>query len=111
MNYKDAINASQIWAARGYDPDTNVCVVAVSHYDDRLMWLTGWKGDWKKAWAPVPEKELPLLDRLDFYPTGSKSDDQINDEMLSALSEIADEYAWQDNARDDYFEPMGETYE
>jgi len=111
MNYKDAINASQIWAARGYDPATNVCVVSVCLYGDELMWLTGWGGDWKKEWKKIPEAEIPKLSAFDFYPTGSKSDDQINDEMLSALSEIADDYAWQDEVKDDYFEPMSETYD
>jgi hypothetical protein len=111
MNYKDAINASQIWAARGYDPATNVCVVSVSHYGDKLMWRTGWKGDWKKEWEPIPKDKTSMLDGLDFYPTGPKPDDQINDEMLAALSEIADEYAWEDEVKDDYLEPMGETYD
>ena len=111
MNYKDAINASQIWAARGYDTATNVCVVSVCHYDDKLMWLTGWGGDWKKEWKVIPDEEMSKLGSLDFYPTGPKTDDEINDEMLTALSEIADEYAWQDEAKDDYLEPMGETHD
>ena len=111
MNYVDAINASQIWAARGYDPTTNVCVVSVVHYGDELLWLTGWDGDWKKEWKPIPENELSKLDGLDFYPTGPKGEDQINEEVLTALSEIADEYDWEDEVKDDYFEPMGETYE
>lgn len=113
MDFKEAINASQIWAARGYDPTTNVCVVSVAHYGDQLIWLTGWKGDWKKKWVPIPEGEegLDMLNGLDFYPTGAKPEDQINDEVLAALSEIAEEYEWQDEVKDDYLEPMGETYD
>ena len=116
MNYKDAINESQIWSAAGYDPTTNQKVVAVAHYGDQLMWLTGWGGDWKKEWKPVPEDELHKLEGLDFYPTGPKPEDQITDEIVSALSEIGEEYEWleemQKSGRDGFLiEPMGETYD
>ncbi len=111
MDYKEAINASQIWAARGYDRESGECVVSVSHYGDELRWLEGWGGNWKKTWKPVPEDEMHKLDDLEFRPYGAKDDDQIAQEMLDALSEIADEYEHEKEVGADYFEPMGETYE
>lgn len=111
MDYKEAINASQTWAARGYDRKTGEVVVAVAFYGEELRWLEGWGGNWQKAWKPVPEDELHKLDDLEFRPYGTKDDDQISREMLDALSEIADEYELEAELRDDYFEPMGETYE
>lgn len=132
MNYKEAINASQIWAARGYD-ESKTCVVAVCFYGDKLMWLEGWKGNWVKTWEPVPEDKLSKLEdpSLDFRPFGRKPDDQLaaelleavggpsetsattisDEEMQKALTEIADEYEYEDFAGDDYFTPMGETYD
>lgn len=135
MNYKQAINASQIWAARGYDHD-NVCVVAVCVYGGKTLWLTGFGGNWSKKWEPVedPEDEdqtrenFEKLEALRFVPTGPKPDEQVaaelldilgdgtadapvSDEMQEALAEIADEYEWADELRDDYFEPMGESYD
>lgn len=129
MNYKEAINASQIWAARGYD-QTKTCVVSVCFYGGKLMWLEGWKGNWSKKWEEVPEEKLPKLDDLNFFPTGPKPDEQIAAELLDALggsapetsgpdeeelqkalTEIADEYEWEKEVGDDYFSPMGETYE
>jgi len=111
MNYKDAINASQIWAARGYDPDTSKAVVAVVHYGGKLMWLTGWDGNWVKDWKPIPEDEMHKLEGLDFSPTGPKPDDQIAEEIIETLSEIADEYEYEAEDKANYFEPMGETYD
>jgi len=111
LNYKDAVNASQIWAARGYDPETSTCVVSVVYYGDKLMWLTGWGGDWKKKWEEIPEKDLHMLEGLDFRPTGPRPDDEINDDLLAALSDIADEYEWEADVGEDYLEPMGETYD
>ena len=136
MNYKEAINASQIWAARGYD-EKNVCVVSVCFYGEKTLWLTGFGGNWTKKWAPLDEADTPeeleeryaKLRDLRFAPTGPKPDDQIAAELLdvlggvstaetpvteeqrAALEEIADDYAWADENKDDYFEPMGETYE
>ena len=43
-------------------------------------------------------------------PGGPKPEEQITQEMLSALSEIADEYEYEEEEKADYFEPMGETY-
>jgi len=125
MNYSDAINASQIWAARGYD-EKNICVVSVCHYGGKLMWLTGFGGNWTKTWEEMPEEANAQLEGLRFAPTGRKPDDQINAELLellgddqtpldeetaAAMAEIADEYDYADEVKDDYFEPMGETYE
>lgn len=111
MDYQEALNQSQIWAARGYDPETNESVVSVAFYGgvdgEQLMWLEGWGGDWKKEWEPVPEDKLHMLEGLDFYPVGPKPADQINDEIVSALSEIADEYAYEEEEGDDYFRPLG----
>ena len=119
MNYKDAINVSQIWAARGY---TNLgeCVVSVSFYDNQLMWRTGWGGDWAMTWKPVPEDELFKLDELTFRPTGQKPKDQLSEEILAnfddandatltaemqaAMEEIAGEYELETELRDNYFE-------
>lgn len=131
MNYKEAINASQIWAARGYD-HTNTCVVSVCYYGNKLMWLEGWGGNWTKQWKPVPDDKLDKLAPLNFFPTGKKPDDQIAAELLSALggdpepspsvtlsdaelkaalTEIADEYEHEKELGEDYFDPMGETYD
>ena len=110
MNYKEAINASQIWAARGFD-DKGEPVISVAHYGDELRWLEGWGGNWKKVWEPVPEDKIHLLDTLTFQPYGAKPDDQIEAEMLAALSEIADEYEIEDEDEANYFEPMGEILE
>jgi hypothetical protein len=129
VNYKEAINASQIWSARGYDK-TKTCVVAVAHYGGKLMWLEGWKGNWSKTWKPVPDDKLATLEELNFFPTGPKPDEQIAAELLDALggpgpegrtldevemqkalTEIADEYEYEKEVGDDYFSPMGETYE
>jgi len=133
MNYRDAINASQIWAARGYD-EKNVCVVSICHYGDKLMWLTGFGGNWVKEWKPLEEgvekeeleERYAKLKNLRFAPTGPKPEDQIqaelmdslsndeeplDDEMKAAMAEIYDDYEYADENKDDYFEPMGETYE
>lgn len=138
MNYKEAINASQNWAARGYN-QAGICEVAICHYGGKLMWLPGFGGNWAKDWEPFeegvePEKlkeRLDSLAALNFYPTGPKPEEQVQWELLEALSdekatdktgvtdeemrqaleEIADEYEWADEMKDDYFEPMGETYE
>lgn len=129
MNYKDAINASQIWAARGYDKE-GICVVAVCVYgnEGETLWLTGFEGNWEKKWKPIPDDAAPILATLRFVPTGPKPDDQIaaelldvlsagpqeaplSDEMREALAEIADEYEWADELKDSYHEPMGESYD
>lgn len=110
MNYKDAINASQNWGARGFNSD-GVAIVSVAHYGGKLVWITGWEGDWKKKWVPIPEDELFKLDRISFLPMGPKDDDLISVEMMSALEEIADEYEHEEEEKSNYFEPMGETYE
>lgn len=125
MNYKEAINASQVWAARGYD-QTKVCVVSVCFYGEKLMWLEGWKGNWSKKWEVIPEDKLSKLDDLNFFPTGRKPDEQIAAELLDAigsaatttptdevemqkaLTEIADEYEYEKAVGDDYFSPIGE---
>jgi len=111
VDYKEAVNSSQIWSARGYDPATGECVVSVAHYGGCMRWLEGWGGNWKKKWTPIPEDEKHKLVGLEFRPYGAKPDDQIAEEVLAALSEIADEYEHQKDVGDDYFEPMGETYE
>jgi hypothetical protein len=108
MNYKEAINASQIWAARGFD-SKGEAVVSVAHYGDELRWLQGWKGDWKKTWEPIPEDKMHMLEDLEFRPYGAKPADQIEAEVLAALSEIADEYEHEQEDAANYFEPMGEV--
>jgi len=110
VNYKEAINASQNWAARGYN-EQGECEVAVAHYGDNLLWLTGWEGDWQKKWKEIPEDEIHKLEGFDFVPTGPKPEDQISREVLDALTEIADEYELEDELKADYFEPMGELPE
>lgn len=126
MNYKEAINASQIWGARGYN-EMGVCVVAICLYDDVVMWLPGFDGNWAKDWEELPEDGESKLVGLKFAPTGRKPDDQIaaellsilggeqeaplNKEMREALEEIADEYEYLDEAGEDYFMPMGESYD
>jgi len=129
MNYKEAINASQIWAARGYD-DTGVCVVTICFYDGKTMWRPGFGGNWAKNWEGLPEDGPAKIAHLRFAPTGPKPDEQVqaelldilgnddaasykvsDDEMQAALAEIGEEYEWADELRDDYHEPMGETYD
>lgn len=110
MNYKEAINASQVWAARGYNKQGE-CEVSVALYGDQLVWLTGWGGNWVKEWKPLPDDQIDKLADYSFVPTGPKPEEQITGEMLAALSEIADEYELEDELAGDYFEPMGELPE
>ena len=100
MTLKEAINASQIWAARGYT-ENGECVVSVAYYGDRLTWLKGFGGNWAKNWEPIPDDEKGLLDGLEFSPTGPKPATQLEQETIDALTEI--------HESEDDFEPMGEV--
>jgi len=102
MNLKEAINASQIWAARGYT-DEGKCVVSVAYYGDELRWLTGWDGNWAKHWEAVDDEGMKKLEALTFKPSGPKPEEQIEQEVVEAITEIVED--------EDEFEPMGETYE
>jgi len=69
MLLEEALNASQIHAARGYDT-TGKCVVSVANYGGQLMWMPGWGGNWSNAWVEVPADDMEKLKPLDFKPTG-----------------------------------------
>lgn len=97
MNLKEAVNASTIWAARGYN-DEGACVVSISYYGDRLLWRNGISGSWTKTWVPIADGDYEILDSLEYLPSGPKPEEQIEEEILAALSEM----------HDDDFEPMGE---
>jgi len=109
MNLRDAINSSQIHAAKGYDA-AGECVVSIAYYGDCLRWLTGWGGNWAKEWKEIPEKERHKLDELTFRPSGPRPDDDIHDDMLRRFDDAADtlEAIYED---EDDFEPMGDTKE
>ena len=100
MELKEAINASQNWSARGFD-DTDTCVVSLAYYGDQLLWLKGFGGNWSKDWAPVEDEDYKLLDPLNFIPSGPKPEEQIEQEVLDAITSMH-----QDDFDD--FEPMGE---
>lgn len=68
MTLEEALAASRVQAARGYDAD-NKCVVSVANYGGELLWLTGWGGSWAPEWVTIPEDGLGKLKPLDFKPT------------------------------------------
>lgn len=103
MTLEDAINTSQVHAARGYNEEDE-CVVSVAYYGGELLWLTGFGGNWAKKWEKVPEEERSNLDRLNFRPTGPKPEDQIEKEVIDALTEIYE----MDDEKDNMFDPIGE---
>ena len=100
MTLEEAINASQINAARGYDANDE-CVVSVAYYGDKLIWLTGFGGDWAKKWEGVKPEERKRLIGLTFKPTGPKPEEQIEREVIAAITEIIED--------EDDFQPMGDT--
>lgn len=102
MDLQEAINASQVGSARGYTQGGE-CVCAVAHYDDQLLMLRGYGGDWEKKWGPITEADEEHFKTLDFLPFGPKPVDQIEQEIQDAITSIVQD--------DDEFEPMGETYE
>ena len=104
MKLQDALDASLISAARGYDKDSK-CVVSVAIYGDGLMWLTGWGGNWTKVWKAIDEEGMRKLQELDFKPSGPKPENMIEAEIRDALADI--------NTREeeDDFEPIGESLE
>ena len=102
MRLRAAINASQVAAARGYTSDGK-CVCSVAFYDDQIMMLRGFGGDWDKKWSAISEEDQKKIDTLDFRPFGPKPADQIEQEIKDAITEIVED--------DDTFEPMGETRE
>lgn len=102
MTLEGAINASQIHAARGYTEEGE-CVVSLAYYGDKLLWLTGFEGNWAKGWKPVPDDERHRLEGLKFKPTGPKPEDQIEREVIDAITEIHED--------EDEFEPIGERDE
>ena len=99
MTPEEAINTSQIHAARGYTENDD-CVVSLAFYGDKLLWLTGFDGNWSKDWKAVPDNEREKLEGLTFKPTGPKPEDQIEREVINAITEIYED--------DDKFEPIGE---
>lgn len=100
MTLDEAINASQISAARGFDSN-KVCVASVAFYGDKLVWLSGFGGDWSKNWKEVGPSDRARLETLDFKPTGPKPEEQIEREVIAAITAIHED--------EDEFEPMGES--
>jgi len=97
MTLDEALRASSVAAARGFKDGK--AVVSVAYYGGRLVWLTGWGGNWATEWKPVPKDEIkPKLDPLDFQPTGARQRDAYE----AVLAEIFDEDF-------DEFEPLGDT--
>jgi len=101
MKLEEAINASQIQAARGYD-DNGQCVVSVAYYGDALMWLKGFGGNWAKNWETITDEDRDDLKLLSFAPSGPKPESQLEQETLEALTAIHED--------EDDFEPMGEAH-
>lgn len=87
MRLEDAVNASQIWAARGYD-ETGKCVCSVAVYPDKVMWLKGFGGAWAKEWVLMTDEDRTSVANLSFRPFGPKPEDQIEQEIVDALKEI-----------------------
>lgn len=100
MKLEDAVNASQIWAARGYD-ENGKCVVSIAYYGEKLMWLTGFGGNWAKGWEVMSDEDKESIKNLDFRPFGAKPEDQIEEEIKEAITEIIKD--------EDDFEPIGEA--
>ena len=101
MELKEAINASPIWAARGYNHEGQ-CECSVAFYGEKLTWLSGLGGFWAKKWEPLTEESEVLIGHLDFLPFGPKQEDEIEDDILKIITEI--------HSDEDDFEPMGETH-
>jgi len=87
MTLDEALRASSIAACRGYEPESNKCVVSIAYYGGRMCWLEGWGGHWAKGWVPVPEDKKDKLEGLDFKPTGPRS----REDFIEILEEIYDE--------------------
>lgn len=102
MTLEEAINVSQIHAARGYT-EKGECIVSVAFYGQKLVWLTGFGGEWAKKWKPVDEEERKKIEGLNFKPTGPKPEEQIEQEVIDAITEIVED--------EDDFEPIGERDE
>lgn len=102
MDMQEAVSASQVGSARGYS-QKGECVCAVAFYDDQLLMLRGFGGDWEKKWSPITEEDAPLIKNIDFLPFGPKPVDQIEQEIKDAITEIIED--------EDDFSPMGESYE
>lgn len=97
MNIDEAIEASQIRAARGYN-EQDEPVVSVAFYGGKLV-MNGWQNNWK--WRPIDEETLALFNKeLIFKPYGIRSDDDIEDSILDALTDIYED--------DDDFVPIGD---
>lgn len=103
MTLEDAINTSQVHAARGYN-ENDECVVSVAYYGGELLWLTGFDGNWAKDWKEIPVEDKHMLDGLNFRPTGPKPEEQIEKEVIDALTEIYE----MDDESDNMFDPIGE---
>jgi hypothetical protein len=86
MNYKDAINASQILAARGVDADGTV-VCSVAYYGEELVWLPGFGGKWAAKWAPVDEEGMKQIEALTFRPFEIRPENQMPVDIASAIAE------------------------
>lgn len=90
MTLEQALESSSITAARGYD-QSGQCVVSLAKYGGHLMWLKGFGGNWAKSWEIINPEEQSLLDDLSFSPFGPKDQDEIDDEIATALHEIHDD--------------------
>lgn len=75
-------------------------MASVAYYGERLVWRSGFDGNWAKSWQPVSDDDRKLLSELDFQPSGPKPEEQIEEEVLRAITEIHEDT--------DDFEPMGE---
>ena len=69
MTLTEALSASRLLAARGFDAN-GVCVVSVADYGGTILWMEGWDGNWTNVWTEIAADRRSKLDALDFRPTG-----------------------------------------
>ena len=85
MTLKEAINASEIWSARGYN-SKGECVCSVAFYGGRLVMLAGFDGNWASKWESVDDDD-ERLEGLVYRPTGPKPDHELDDEIMNMLGD------------------------